>query len=92
MLEWQWQWQSGIARPYLLPNRVDFMVGELPVNCPWAEILHFRKPWFLALLLLTFMPGCLLMIWTGDTYYRKKGVVYRMSRKERSRSPSLWRC
>jgi hypothetical protein len=61
------------------------MVEELVADRCWAEIPYFRKPWFLALLFLVFMPGYLLVIWTGDTYYRKQGTVFRASRKHRSR-------
>jgi hypothetical protein len=59
------------------------MTEELVADRNWAEIPYFRKPWFMVLLFLVFMPAYLLVIWTGDTYYRKQGVVYRMSRKRR---------
>jgi hypothetical protein len=59
------------------------MAEELVVDRNWAEIPYFRKPWFMALLFLVFMPAYLLMIWTGDTYYWKQGVVYRTSRRRK---------
>lgn len=49
----------------------------------WAEIPYFRKPWFLVLLFLVFMPGYLVVLWTGDTFYRRADVVYRTSRKQK---------
>ena len=57
------------------------MIENLAVDRDWAEIPYFRKPWFLVVLLLVFIPGYLLVIWTGGTYYRKQGAVYRMSRQ-----------
>ncbi|WP_158929129.1 hypothetical protein [Acidisphaera sp. S103] len=59
------------------------MAEELVVDRDWAEIPYFRKPWFMVLLFLVFMPAYLLVIWTGDTYSRKQGVVYRMSQKRK---------
>jgi len=59
------------------------MIENLAVDRDWAEIPYFRKPWFMVLLLLVFMPGYLLLIWTGDTYYRKQGTVYRMSQQRK---------
>ena len=47
----------------------------------WADIPYFRKPWFFIVLFLVFMPFCLIQIWTGDLYYRKKEVVYSMGLK-----------
>ena len=54
---------------------------NLVVHREWSEIPWFRKPFFLIVLFLLFMPGYLVMIWTGDTYHRKNGVVYRTSLK-----------
>ena len=59
------------------------MIENLAVDRDWAEIPYFRKPWFMVLLFLVFMPGYLLVIWTGDTYYRKQGTVYRMSQQRK---------
>lgn len=59
------------------------MADELVAGRDWAEIPYFRKPWFMVLLFLLFMPAYLLVIWTGDTYYRKRGTIYRMSRQRK---------
>jgi len=59
------------------------MIENLAVDRDWAEIPYFRKPWFMVLLLLIFMPGYLLVIWTGDAYYRRQGTVYRMSQQRK---------
>ena len=59
------------------------MTEDLIVDRDWAEIPYFRKPWFMVLLLLVFMPAYLAMLSTGDTYYRRKGTVYRMSTRKK---------
>jgi hypothetical protein len=59
------------------------MADQLVVDRDWVEIPYFRKPWFAVLLFVVFMPAYLLVIWTGDTYYRKKRIVYRTSSKTR---------
>jgi hypothetical protein len=62
----------------------DLMAEQLIADRSWAEIPYFRKTWFTALLFFIFMPAYLLMIWTGDVYYRKRGVVYRISSARRT--------
>ena len=59
------------------------MAEESVVYRDWDEIPFFRMPWFMVLSLLVFMPAGLLVMWTGDTYYQRQGVVYRSSRKHK---------
>jgi hypothetical protein len=47
----------------------------------WSDIPYFRKPLFLIVSFLLFMPVYLMIIWTGDTYVRKNGIVYKTSKK-----------
>lgn len=49
----------------------------------WSDIPYFKKPWFQVVVFLIFMPGYLVLIWSGDSYYRKNGIVYRMSLKKK---------
>lgn len=49
--------------------------GE-PMEREWAEIPYFRKTPFVIAMFLLFSPAFLLIVWTGDTYYRRDGVVY----------------
>jgi len=56
---------------------------NLVVNREWSDIPYFRKPLFLIVMVIFFMPGYLLMAWTGDIYYRKNGVVYKFSLKQK---------
>jgi hypothetical protein len=56
---------------------------NLITNREWFDIPYFRKPLFLVVTFLVFMPGYLILIWSGDTYYRKNGVVYRTSTKRK---------
>ena len=53
--------------------------GQYVTNRAWSDIPWFRKALFLAWLMFLFPPGYLLMIWTGDVWYRRNGDVYRMS-------------
>jgi hypothetical protein len=53
--------------------------GQQVTNREWSDIPWFRKARFLAGLLFLFPPGYLLMIWTGDVWYRRNGNVYQMS-------------
>jgi hypothetical protein len=59
---------------------------DLVTDREWDDIPYFRKPFFLIVTFLIFMPGYLILIWSGDTYYRKEGVVYRTSSKTRRRT------
>lgn len=59
------------------------MAEGLVVNRDWAEIPYFRKSWFMVVMFLVFMPACLFVMWTGNTYYRRQGVVYQTSRKQK---------
>jgi len=59
------------------------MTEAVIVDRDWAETPYFRKPWFIVLLFLFFVPGYLIIIWTGDTFYQKNGVVYRTTRKRK---------
>jgi hypothetical protein len=61
------------------PNQEE----DLVASREWSDIPYFRKPLFLALTFLVFMPGYLALIWSGDTYYRKNGIVYRTSPKRK---------
>jgi hypothetical protein len=58
---------------------------SLVTSRDWFDIPWFRKPIGLAILFLVFTPGYLLLIWTGDTYHRKNGVVYRTGLKMKQR-------
>jgi nicotinamide riboside transporter PnuC len=62
---------------------------SLVTNREWSDIPYFRKPFFLVVLFLLFMPGYLLMIWTGDTYHKKNGIVYRTSLKAKQRITAI---
>ena len=59
---------------------------NLVANREWSDIPYFRKPFFLILTFLIFMPAYLILIWSGDTYYRRNGVVYRTSLKSKRRT------
>ena len=52
---------------------------SLATDRDWSDIPWFRKPFGLVVLFLVFIPGYLAMIWTGDIYRRKNGIVYRTS-------------
>lgn len=41
----------------------------------YSEVPWFRKNWFIILLWLVFWPACLVLLWTGDVYYIKKGFM-----------------
>jgi hypothetical protein len=75
---------------YVHPSEAETAFGEennleenLTANREWSDIPYFRKPLFLVVTFLIFMPGYLILIWSGDTYYRKNGVVYRTSLKRK---------
>jgi hypothetical protein len=70
--------ESGIA-----PSSDPGPEENLVTSRDWSDIPYFRKPWFLVVAFFVFMPGYLILIWSGDTYYRKNGVVYRMSTKRK---------
>ena len=77
---------------YVRSNEEEIEFGEqndqdenLVANREWSDIPYFRKPFFLVLTFLIFMPAYLILIWSGDTYYRKNGVVYRTSLKRKRR-------
>jgi hypothetical protein len=54
---------------------------NLIANREWSDIPYFRRPLFLTILMLFFIPGFLIIIWTGDVYYRRNDTVYKMSMK-----------
>jgi hypothetical protein len=56
---------------------------SLVVDREWADIPYFRKPFFLLVMIIVFMPAYLLMAWTGDIYYKKNGVVYKVGLKQK---------
>ena len=58
---------------------------NLVTDRDWSDIPWFRKTVFSVVLFLLFIPGYLLLIWTGDTYYKKNDVVYRTSNKMKQR-------
>lgn len=53
---------------------------KLPSDRPWSSIPFIRRPIGFVLLFLFIWPVALIIMWTGDLYYRHKGVVYLRSR------------
>jgi hypothetical protein len=49
----------------------------------WSDIPYFKKPLFLIVTFLIFTPVYIIFIWSGDTYYRRRGIVYRTSLKRK---------
>jgi hypothetical protein len=70
--------QSGIALSADVSPEENLITSR-----DWSDIPYFKKPLFLVVAFLVFMPGYLILIWSGDTYYRKNGVVYRTSTKRK---------
>lgn len=47
---------------------------------PWDQLPFYRKNWFVIILFLVFIPGALLIAWTGPVYQRQDGQITEMAR------------
>jgi hypothetical protein len=56
---------------------------DLITSRDWSDIPYFKKPLFLIVMFLIFTPVYIILIWSGDNYYRKRCVVYRTSLKRK---------
>ena len=63
-------------------SETDFSQEQI-ISRDWNEIPWFRKPIFLVISFLIFMPAAIVILWTGDVFYKKNGVVYARSKKKK---------
>nr|WP_320131213.1 hypothetical protein [uncultured Holophaga sp.] len=53
------------------------------VDCDYKDIPWYRKRWALVLLVLLFIPAAIIILLTGETYLKRKGLIYEVSEKRK---------
>jgi uncharacterized membrane protein YvbJ len=68
---------NGITAPKAAPAPSSVAIEN------YAQVPWFRKRWFAIVCIVLFMPAFLLIAFTGDVYYEKKGELKTIPKRSR---------